>query len=89
MRETSSVRDTVRNVGKEVEAEVTRLITYLNDEVVPEVRRSSSAGLRLAAEQLSRMAEHLESASKRTDTSPTSSETPPREGSQPHGGSNL
>lgn len=49
-----------RSATKELEAEVARLIAYLNDQVVPEVRRSSSLGLRAAAEQLHRMAEHLD-----------------------------
>ena len=43
------------------EAEVKRVITYLNDRVVPELRENSSKALRLAAEQLNKLAEHLES----------------------------
>ena len=48
------------NVGPRIEEEVRRVITYLNDEVVPQVRRNSSSALRSAAEQLSRLAEHLD-----------------------------
>ena len=48
------------NVGPKIEEEVRRVITYLNDEVVPQVRRNSSSALRSAAEQLSRLAEHLD-----------------------------
>lgn len=43
-----------------VEEEVKKVIAYLNDEVVPEVRQNSSKALRLAAEQLARLAESLE-----------------------------
>ena len=43
-----------------VEDDVKRVITYLNDKVVPEVRDHSSKALRLAAEQLARLADHLE-----------------------------
>jgi hypothetical protein len=43
------------------EQEVRRVITYLNDQVVPEVRQHSSKALRVAAGQLSRLADHLES----------------------------
>jgi len=43
-----------------VEEEVKRVITYLNDEVVPQVRQNSSQALRVAAEHLSRLAEHLD-----------------------------
>jgi len=46
--------------GERVEDDVKRVITYLNDKVVPEVRDHSSKALRIAAEQLSRLADHLE-----------------------------
>jgi hypothetical protein len=42
------------NVGPRVEEEVKRVITFLNDEVVPEVRQNSSKALRVAAEHLDR-----------------------------------
>jgi microcompartment protein CcmL/EutN len=43
-----------------VEEEVKKVITYLNDEVVPQVRQNSSQALRVAAEHLARLAEHLD-----------------------------
>jgi hypothetical protein len=43
------------------EQEVRRVIAYLNDQVVPDVRQNSSKALRVAAGQLSRLADHLES----------------------------
>lgn len=43
-----------------LEEDVKRVITYLNERVVPEVRQNSSKALRLAAEQLARLADHLE-----------------------------
>jgi hypothetical protein len=43
-----------------VEEEVKKVIAYLNNEVVPDVRENSSKALRVAAEQLSRLAESLE-----------------------------
>lgn len=43
-----------------IEEEVKKVITYLNDEVVPQVRQNSSQALRVAAEQLARLAEHLD-----------------------------
>jgi hypothetical protein len=46
--------------------EVKRVIAYLNDEVVPEVRQGSSRALRAAAAQLEKLAEHLDSGSNRT-----------------------
>jgi predicted transcriptional regulator len=43
-----------------VEEEVKKVIAYLNDEVVPQVRQNSSQALRIAAEQLQRLAERLD-----------------------------
>jgi hypothetical protein len=43
-----------------VEEEVKKVIAYLNDEVVPQVRQNSSQALRVAAEHLARLADHLE-----------------------------
>lgn len=43
-----------------IEDDVKRVITYLNDKVVPEVRENSSKALRIAAEQLGRLADHLD-----------------------------
>lgn len=43
------------------EEELRRVIAYLNDEVVPQVRQNSSQALRAASEQLARLAERLDS----------------------------
>jgi hypothetical protein len=47
-----------------LEDDVKRVISYLNDRVVPEVRENSSKALRIAAEQLTRLADHLEKTQK-------------------------
>lgn len=47
-----------------LEDDVKRVITYLNDRVVPEVRENSSKALRIAAEQLGRLADHLDRSRK-------------------------
>ncbi len=52
------------NVGPRIEDEVRRVIAYLNDQVVPQVRRNSSSALRAASEQLGRIADHLEQQQK-------------------------
>lgn len=46
--------------GERIEEDVQRVITYLNDKVVPEVRENGSKALRIAADQLARLADHLE-----------------------------
>jgi bisphosphoglycerate-dependent phosphoglycerate mutase len=47
-------------LGEHLEEDLKRIIAYLNDHVVPEVRENSSKALRIAADQLSRLATHLE-----------------------------
>ena len=54
------VDDHIKNATPRVEEEVRKVIAYLNDEVVPKVRQNSSDGLRIAAEQLRKLADHLE-----------------------------
>jgi hypothetical protein len=48
------------DVAPRVEEEVRKVITYLNEEVVPQVRQNSSQALRIAAEHLGRLAEQLD-----------------------------
>jgi hypothetical protein len=52
--------DKVKNATQQVEGEVHRLIEYLNDEVVPDVRRHSSNALRVAADRLHELAHTLD-----------------------------
>jgi len=42
------------------EEELRRVVTYINDEVVPEVRRSGSEALRAAAAELDKLAQRME-----------------------------
>ena len=50
----------VQEAAERAEAEVQRLIRYMNDEVVPDVRRHSSTALRSAADQLRTLAQTLD-----------------------------
>ena len=81
MAETTSGsgRNTFENFGRKVDAqfgkvgpriddEVKRVIAYLNDQVVPQVRQNSSSALRAAAEQLARLADHLDEGRKDQDS---------------------
>jgi hypothetical protein len=54
------VDEQINNVSPRVEEEVRKVIAYLNDEVVPKVRQNSSDALHTAAEQLRKLADHLE-----------------------------
>jgi hypothetical protein len=48
------------DVGARVEEEVRRVSRYIDEEVVPDVRRNGSTALRAAADQLARLAQHLD-----------------------------
>lgn len=42
------------------EEELRRVIKYLNDEIVPQVRQNSAQALKAASEQLNRLAQYLD-----------------------------
>jgi hypothetical protein len=48
------------DAARKVEQESERVITYLNNEVVPAIRNNSSKALRVAAEQLRKLAEYMD-----------------------------
>lgn len=50
----------LENVGVRVEEDLRKLVQYINDEVVPEVRRNGSEALRSAAAELARLADRME-----------------------------
>ena len=51
-------------VVRDAERELKRVLAYVNDKVVPEVRDASTTALRSAADQLQRLAEYLEEKKK-------------------------
>jgi hypothetical protein len=53
-------RTPFENAGKRAEEEIEKLISYLNDEVVPSVRKQSTKGMRVAAEKLNWLADFME-----------------------------
>ena len=55
-----SIEDQLRDAGDRVEDEVRRAVKYLDEEVVPQVRRNGSSALRTVADKLRQMAEHLD-----------------------------
>ena len=54
------VDETLNKAVPRVEDELKKVIAYLNDEVVPGVRQNSSKALRVAADQLTKLAEHMD-----------------------------
>lgn len=61
------LEDQLREAGDRVEAEVRRAVKYLDEEVVPEVRRNGSVALRTVAEKLRQMAEHLDDERRKSE----------------------
>jgi hypothetical protein len=60
--------DVGRKVGRAVadlDKEAERLVAYLNEEVVPAVRKHSSQALRTAAKELARAADYMERTQKK------------------------
>ena len=50
----------LRDAATHVEDDLRRVVTYINDEVVPDVRRNGSSALRAAAAELQRLALHMD-----------------------------
>ncbi|HEV2575850.1 MAG TPA: hypothetical protein VGU25_01450 [Acidobacteriaceae bacterium] len=67
----------LHEAARRAEEELHRFVKYLDDEVVPEVRRNSSTALRAAAVRLQKLAENLENARS------SSTNEPPAPGSGP------
>ena len=55
------------DAANKLEKESERMITYLNDEVVPAIRQGSTRALRTAAEQLNRLAGYMDRNRRRSD----------------------
>jgi trans-2-enoyl-CoA reductase len=50
----------LREAAAYAEGELHRVVTYINDEVVPEIRTNGSHALRVAAEELQKLAQRIE-----------------------------
>lgn len=54
----------IEEAARTLELETEKLIQYINNEVVPEVRKHSSRGLRTASDKLKEFAEYLDKHSR-------------------------
>ena len=54
----------LREAATRAEEELRRVVTYINDEVVPLVRQHSTTGLRVASDKLKEFADYMESTKK-------------------------
>jgi hypothetical protein len=55
----------LREAAEHVEHDVRKVIAYINDEVVPDIRRNGSDALRSAAAELERLARHMDDSNRR------------------------
>jgi len=68
----------LHEAGERVEEELRRVVDYINDEVVPEVRRSGSDALRAAAKELDKLAQRMDD--DKAERERESGKTPPGSG---------
>ncbi len=59
------VGETVGRTLADLDKESERLISYLNDEVVPSIRKHSTKALRTAARELARFADYMAQTQKK------------------------
>jgi hypothetical protein len=67
----------MREAAAHAEEDLRRVVTYINDEVVPDIRRHGSHALRAAAEQLHTLAQRMD------DRRAASQQPPPQPGPTP------
>jgi hypothetical protein len=60
------LEERLREAASHVEDDLRRVVTYLNDEVVPDIRRNGSEALRVASDELRKLAERVDEANRRT-----------------------
>ncbi len=61
------LEDRLRGAGERIEEELRRAVRYIDEEVVPEVRRNSSVALRAAAQRLAKLAEQIDDERRRRE----------------------
>jgi hypothetical protein len=67
-----------REAATHLEEDLRRFSKYINDEIVPDVRRNGSEALRAAAAELHKLAQRMDDHARRTPPPP-----PPRDASKP------
>ena len=74
-QERSRWEQQLRDAARHVEEDLRRVVNYINDEVVPDVRQNSSHALRFAAKELEKLAQKMDD--RRSEAS-GSAPPPPR-----------
>jgi hypothetical protein len=60
----------LRDAAAHLETDLRKVVKYLNDEVVPEVRKNGSEALRAAAVELHKLAQKMDDHARKTATPP-------------------
>lgn len=55
----------LQDATERVEEDLKKVVTYINDEVVPDIRRNGSQALRAAAAELQKLAQRMEDRGKK------------------------
>ncbi len=61
----------LRDAAAHLETDLKNVVRYINDEVVPDVRKNGSEALRAAAVELHKLAQRIDDHARRTATPPT------------------
>jgi hypothetical protein len=69
----------LRDAAAHLETDLKNVVKYINDEVVPEVRRNGSEALRAAAAELHRLAEQMDAQARKNAANPP----PPKDTPKP------
>jgi len=69
----------LKDAAAHLETDLRNVVKYINDEVVPEVRRNGSEALRAAAVELHRLAQRMDDHARRTTPPPP----PPKDAPKP------
>jgi hypothetical protein len=72
----------LREAAAHLETDLKNVVKYINDDVVPEVRRNGSEALRAAAAELHRLAQRMDDHARRTSASPPPP-PPPKDAPKP------
>src|ERR1700755_749715 len=72
----------LKDAAAHLETDLRNVVKYINDEVVPEVRRNGSDALRAAAAELHRMAQRMDDHARRTSAS-SPPPPPPKDAPKP------
>ena len=66
----------LKDAAAHLETDLKNVVKYINDDVVPEVRRNGSEALRAAAAELHRLAQRMDDHARKTASAPPPKDAP-------------